>query len=70
VFQKRMGKGFCILPGNTVAQQQLQNIDLIKMIQTFHPETVLDTLSVSVMHRHIFTSFKDYSCIFSKQALK
>jgi hypothetical protein len=65
-----MGQLVGIPSGNAVAQQQLQNMNLIKIVQAVTAESMLDPLSVTVMYRHIFTSTLVYSCIFLFGALE
>jgi hypothetical protein len=50
--------------GYAIEEQQLQNIQLIKVIQTFLAESVLQAFSMTFMNRHIFTPFVDFSCYF------
>jgi hypothetical protein len=49
-----MGNGIGILAGYAVKQQQLQCLNLRKRIQTLFQEPLFQTLSVSIMNRHIF----------------
>ena len=57
MIQKCVGNGIGILLCDAVIQQQLQNIQFLKVVQTFFQKAVFQPLPVALMDRHMFTSF-------------